>query len=174
MRSLANIDKIKEFMRLFGRSGRTESRVYFTGGATAVLFGWRDSTVDVDIKFIPDSDELFRAIPAIKERLMLNVELASPPDFIPTVPGWETRSQFIEREGNVSFYHYDIYSQALSKLERAHAQDLDDVKSMIELGLIEREKLSDLFSQIEAQLHRYPAINPATFARSVQNILSER
>ena len=173
MRSLADKQTIEEFMRIFGRSGRTESRVFFTGGATAVLLGWRDSTVDVDISFIPETDELFRAIPAIKEALMLNVELASPPDFIPIVPGWETRSQYIDREGTVSFYHYDIYSQALSKLERAHAQDLDDVRSMIELGLIEREKLSDLFSQIEPQLHRYPAINTATFARSVHKIVVE-
>jgi len=61
----------------------------------------------------------------------------------------------------------------LSKIERAHAQDLDDVRSMIGLGLIEREKLSELFSQIEPQLHRYPAINPATFAESVQKFLTE-
>lgn len=173
MRSLADKDKIEEFMRLFGRSGRTESRVYFTGGATAVLLGWRDSTVDVDITFIPETDELFRAIPQIKETLKLNVELASPPDFIPEVPGWEARSQFIEREGAVSFYHYDIYSQALSKLERSHSQDLDDVRAMVDLGLIEPEKLSDLFSRIEPQLHRYPAINPATFAETVQTILTE-
>jgi len=159
-------------MRIFGESGRAETRVYFTGGATAVLLGWRDSTVDVDIRFDPESDELYRAIPSIKEDLELNVELASPPDFIPIVPGWETRSQFIERDGYVTFYHYDIYSQALSKLERAHAQDLDDVRAMINLGLVEREKLSDLFAQIEPQLHKYPAINPGTFARSVKKAVA--
>ena len=108
----------------------------------------------------------------LKEDLELNVELASPPDFIPIVPGWETRSQFIERDGYVTFYHYDIYSQALSKLERAHAQDLDDVRAMINLGLVEREKLSDLFAQIEPQLHKYPAINPGTFARSVKKAVA--
>src|SRR6201999_1643214 len=32
--------------------------VYLTGGATAVLYGWRESTIDVDIKVVPDNDEL--------------------------------------------------------------------------------------------------------------------
>jgi hypothetical protein len=170
MRSLADKEKIEEFMRRFGRSVRTDSHVYFTGGASAVLLGWRDSTVDVDISFAVESDELFRAIPSIKEELRLNIELASPPDFIPPVPGWETRSRFIERDGHVSFYHFDFYSQALSKIERAHAQDIVDVNAMIDLGLIERKKLMQMFSKIEPLLHKYPSINPPTFAESVRKI----
>ncbi|MGB7208171.1 MAG: hypothetical protein WBD27_05875 [Pyrinomonadaceae bacterium] len=116
MRDLANKKKIQEFMRFFGRSARTESRVYFTGGVTAVLLGWRDTTIDVDLRFDPELDEMFRSIPLIKEELQLNVELAAPSDFIPPLPGWETRCRFIDREGKVSFYHYDLYSQALSKI----------------------------------------------------------
>jgi hypothetical protein len=30
--------------------------MYLTGGATAVLEGWRNSTVDIDVRFEPDSD----------------------------------------------------------------------------------------------------------------------
>ena len=59
------------------------ARVYLAGGATALLHGWRGSTIDVDIKIVPDVDRLFRAMPKIKERLQLNDELASPDDFIP-------------------------------------------------------------------------------------------
>ena len=39
----------------------------------------------------------------------MNVELASPSDFILPLPGWEERSVFIERFGKVSFFHYDFY-----------------------------------------------------------------
>ena len=53
----------KQFMRALGRAARVEGRVYLTGGATAVLNGWRASTIDVDIKVIPDQDELLREIP---------------------------------------------------------------------------------------------------------------
>lgn len=170
MRTLASKEKIEKFMLQFAKSGKTDSRVYFTGGATAVLFGWRDSTVDVDISFVAESDELLRSVPTIKEELQLNVELASPPDFIPELPGWETRSMFIDRKGKVSYYHYDLYSQALSKIERAHAQDLDDVRAMIERGLIDRNKLVELFAEIEAQLYKYPAIDPVRFSSSVHEL----
>jgi hypothetical protein len=73
MRDLANKQKIVEFMRAFGRLARNEAEVFLTGGSTAVLEGWRDSTADIDLKFVPELDELFRGIPAIKESLMLNV-----------------------------------------------------------------------------------------------------
>jgi hypothetical protein len=33
-----------------------DTRIYFTGGATAVLYGWRASTIDVDLKIVPDRD----------------------------------------------------------------------------------------------------------------------
>src|SRR5437868_3486767 len=98
MRDLTNKKKIADFMRLFGRTAKAECRVYFTGGVTAVLLGWRDSTVDIDLKFEPDRDELYRALPEIKESLAINVELASPADFIPELPGWRDRSSFIRRE----------------------------------------------------------------------------
>ena len=62
--------------------------MYLTGGATAVLIGWRESTIDVDIKLVPETDELLREIPSLKERLQINVELASPDQFIPVREGW--------------------------------------------------------------------------------------
>ncbi len=167
MRTLVDKKRIEAFMKRFGEAARTDARVYLTGGATAVLLGWRDSTVDVDISFAAENDEMLKAVPEIKEELHLNVELASPPDFIPELPGWETRSQFIDRNGKVSFYHFDFYSQALAKIERSHKQDLEDVGAMIETGLVSKQRLAELFSEIESQLYRYPAINPTMFAESV-------
>lgn len=158
-------------MRSFGRSARTESRVYFTGGVTAVLMGWRDSTIDIDLRFDPELDEMFRSIPQIKEELQLNVELAAPSDFIPPLPGWETRCRFIDREGKVSFYHYDLYSQALSKIERGHVQDMQDVESMLKEGLVDRQNLLALYEAIKPQLYRYPAIDTDSFSRAVQRVV---
>jgi len=34
---------------------------------SAVLLGWRSTTVDVDLKLVPVSDELVRAIPTVEE-----------------------------------------------------------------------------------------------------------
>lgn len=172
MRGLADKSKITAFMRALAQHAREEVRVYFTGGVTAVLLGWRNSTVDVDLSFHPELDEIFRSIPAIKEELSVNVELAAPSNFIPPVPGWETRCQFIGREGKVGFYHYDLYSQALSKIERGHQQDVSDVNSMLENGLIDSTKLLELFNEIRPFLYRFPAIDPDSFSKAVLRFVS--
>lgn len=174
MRDLANKVKIEEFMRSFGGKARTESRVYFTGGVTAVLIGWRDTTIDIDLRFDPELDELFRAIQQIKEDLRINVELAAPSDFIPPLPGWETRCKYIGREGKVSYYHYDPYSQALSKIERGHSQDGGDVEAMIKEGLVDRKRLSDLYEMIEPLLYKYPAIDPDSFSEAVRQVVEAK
>lgn len=167
MRPLADAEGLRALMRELGRSTRGECRVYFTGGATAVLVGWRASTLDADIKIVPDSDEILRAVPAIKERLRINVELAAPSDFIPELPGWQERSAFIAREGSVSFFHYDPYSQALAKIERGHSVDRLDVAEMISRGLVLPEKLVAFFEAIAPAIYRYPAIDEAAFRAAV-------
>jgi hypothetical protein len=171
MRQLAGAERIRLFMHRLGHEAREDAWLYFTGGATAVLEGWRPSTIDVDIHIIPESDHLFRALPAIKESLAINIELASPADFIPELPGWRERSPFIAREGRVSFHHYDLYAQALAKIERGHAQDLEDVREMVRRGLIEPTRALRHFQDIEPLLYRYPAIHPASFRRAVTEIL---
>lgn len=47
MRDLADEARIEQFMRALGRVAQIDGRVYLTGGATAVLYGWRQSTIDV-------------------------------------------------------------------------------------------------------------------------------
>jgi hypothetical protein len=172
MRELADADRIRRFMRALGAQADRETRVYFTGGVTAVLLGWRATTIDADILIVPDSDRIFRAIPAAKESLRLNVELASPADFIPELPGWQERSPFIAREGRASFHHYDLYAQALAKIERGHVQDRQDVREMLTRGLVERERLQAFYDRIEPQLYRYPAINAASFRRALTDALA--
>src|SRR5262249_54983528 len=147
--------------------------IYFTGGATAVLLGWRASTIDVDIKVVPDSDAILRAIPTLKETLDLNVELAAPDDFIPVQPDWAERSPVITREGRLTFYHFDLYAQALAKIERGHTQDEADIREMIARELVDRQQLADYFAAIEPRLYRYPAIDPGTFAQAVARVTKD-
>jgi len=117
MRPPVDDTRIRALARELGSIARAPVRLYLTGGATAVIEGWRASTVDVDLRFEPEADELMRALPKLKESLAINIELASPPDFIPELPGWRERSPFLLSEGSVSLYHFDPYSQALSKIE---------------------------------------------------------
>jgi hypothetical protein len=172
MRELADSTRIERFMRELGRAVRVESHVYFTGGATAVLHGWRETTIDVDIKLIPDRDEILREIPRLKEELDLNVELAAPSDFIPLPKGWEERSPLIGKEGVISFHHFDPTAQALSKAERGHDQDLQDVREMIARGLVNPAEALIQFEAIEPELYRFPAIDPASFRKAVEDLFT--
>ncbi len=86
-------------MRLLGRRAREAGRAYLVGGACAVLFDWRATTIDIDLELEPSLEPLLRDLPEIKEALQVNVELASPAHFIPALPGWRERSPFIVREG---------------------------------------------------------------------------
>lgn len=144
--------------------------MYLTGGATAVLEGWRPSTVDVDIRFEPDSDEALRQIAALKERLKVNVELASPLDFLPPLPGWKERSRFRFRTGNLEVFDFDLYSQALAKLERGFELDLRDVAQITEAGHVEPTRLLELFEIIQAELYRFPAVDPLRLRAAIESL----
>ncbi len=167
MRRPLDAERIRAFMRTLGAEADRPGRVYFTGGATAVLVGWRVSTIDVDVKLEPESDRVLRAIVRLKDSLEINVELASPDLFIPELPGWRERSELIAREGRLDFHHYDLYAQALAKIERGHAQDEMDVAEMLGRRLVDRAELRRLFTEIEPLLFRYPAIDARAFRRAV-------
>lgn len=167
MRPPVDEQRIRALARELARTVHVPVRIYLTGGSTAVMQGWRNSTIDVDLRFEPEADELLRQLPGLKDSLSINIELASPPDFIPELPGWRERSPLVFRDGAIAVHHFDFYSQALSKIERGFEQDLADVRSMLDSGLVEPVRLRALYDAIEPELYRYPAIDPSLFRRKL-------
>ena len=163
---------VREFMRAIAAEAREPGRIYLAGGASVVLKHWRNSTVDIDITIIPENDRILRAIPSLKERLQVNVELSSPTHFVPPLPGWEDRCAFIIREGVIDFHHFDFYTQALSKIERAHRKDLLDVDAMIRNGFVQPRRLLTLFEEVEGELYRYPSPHPPALRAAVERLAS--
>ncbi len=172
MRGEADAERIRSLARELGRVVAPATRMYLTGGATAVLEGWRDSTVDIDVRFEPDSDAALSRIKDLKEELAVNVELASPLDFLPPLDGWRDRSRFRFREGNLEVFDFDPYSQALSKLQRGFELDLKDVQSMASSGQVEPARLLELYEGVEPELFRFPAVNPASLRTAVESLAS--
>jgi hypothetical protein len=154
-------------MRALGREARDEGTCYLVGGATAVLIGWRESTVDVDIELEPQQDSVLRAVARLKNEHQINIELASPAQFVPLPSGWRDRSPIAAREGRLTFRHYDLYSQALAKLERGHERDRADVGAMLERDLVDAGRLFEAYEEIEPELYRFPAVDPAGFRQRV-------
>lgn len=168
MRAETDKSKVEKFMLELGKRVGGKGTVFLAGGATAVLRGWRATTIDVDIKPDPEPPGLFEALAILKDELDINVEIASPDQFIPPIPGWRERSLFVAKHGPVEFLHYDPYGQALSKLQRGHDRDLHDVQSLLKSGWIEKSRLWEMYQQIEPQLLRYPAIDAPTFRSTVK------
>jgi hypothetical protein len=174
VRELVDGERVRRLVAALGAAAEEEGVCYLVGGSSAVLVGWRGTTKDVDIKLVPDQDSVFRRIESLKRELRTSVETASPGDFIPLPAGWEERSPFVSREGLLTVRHFDFYSQALAKLERGHAPDLDDVAAMLRLKLIEPAELIRLFDEIEPELYRWPEIDPTTFRARLETAVRAR
>jgi hypothetical protein len=50
MRAETDREKIEKFMSALGERVGGPGRIYLTGGGTAVLYGWRETTIDLDLK----------------------------------------------------------------------------------------------------------------------------
>ena len=172
MQSVPDAQKTRDLMKYLGQRAGGPGRVYLVGGSSAVLVGWRTNTVDVDLKIHPEPPGIFEAIEQAKEDLSVSIEVAAPDDFLPALPAWETRSPYIETHGEVDFFHYDSYAQALAKLCRGHRRDLDDVQIMHRHGLLDCDVLLELFSAIEPGLIRYPQIEVPEFRERVHDAVS--
>lgn len=131
----------------------------------------REQTIDIDLKLDSEPKAISEAIAVLKERLSINVELASPDQFLPPLPGWRDRSEFITRSAPVDFFHYDLYSQVLSKVLRGHQKDISDARAFVNLGKVDLSRLASLFQEIESELIRYPAIDAASYRKRVEDFI---
>lgn len=173
MRKKVTVERLENFMRKLGMAAKGSGAIYITGGSSALLLGIREQTIDIDVKLDPEPPGAFEAIAVLKNELDLNVELASPDDFIPVPSDWKARSTYIDTINGVSFYHYDLVAQALAKLERGHSQDVADVRALLERGIITKEALLKTFVDVRSSLLRYPAIDAEQFEQKVREFIAQ-
>ena len=162
-------DLMAEIARAAPRDGTY--RVFVQGGGTAVLEGWRESTIDADL--YADEIRVFGNVQQIKERVGVNIEFVRPEDFVPALPGSEDRHVFIETMGRVSFYHYDPYAQLLSKVVRGFDRDLQDAKRLVDSGMVDLDRFRDLVERLpEAAYAEYPALSADAVHEAIDSFLS--
>jgi hypothetical protein len=165
VRRAADADRVTAFVAELGRQARQPATVYLVGGATAVLHGWRETTRDIDLRIEPDeaTGPLGDVIRVLKDELEINVEFASPIDFLPELPGWRDRSPFVARVGPLTIRHLDLYAQALSKVLRDIDHDADDVRHMVGAGLVDPERAWALYRDVAPELRRFPSIDERSY-----------
>ena len=173
MRPPLTPERLAAFMKELAHSlsDRARHRVFIVGGGTALLKGWRASTLDLDL--YSDDDRVFHDVQGIKERLDMNIEFARPEDFVPPLGGTEERHVFIDRVGRIDFFHYDPYAQLLSKIVRGFAQDLDDAAHLIGSGMVEPSRFRTLVGAIPDKSYaKYPALTKAGVLGAVESFLA--
>ncbi len=175
-RSPATRDRIERFLSELGRLYRGTGRLYLVGGTMMVLRGFRLQTQDVDYTAqiaANDEQDLTQAIVALKQRLDLNVEEASPGHFIPLPSGWEDRSPFVGRYGNLDVFTFDPVSTCLSKIARGTGPDVEDVLALLGAGLVQREQLVAAFQEIVPRLPRESVrVDEADFRRKFDALIA--
>src|SRR6185312_13080072 len=159
---------IERFLSTLGRTFRKPGRLYLAGGAALVHLGLRSgSTVDIDVALeSTNEDEMVTAIRRIVEQMQINVEFASPGDFIPLPTQWMTQAKYIKRYGSVDAFYFDFYSLALSKISRGTDRDLIDVKLLVQQKVITLYELDAAYHEILPRMGKRPYINlnPQRFA----------
>jgi len=118
------------------------------------------------------NEAVFHDIQRIKETQRINVEFARPEHFVPPLAGAADRHLFIATLGGVSYFHYDPYSQVLSKVVRGFRRDLEDARRFIDTGLVDVARLQTLVDAIpDSAFAKYPALSPAAIRDAVNAFL---
>lgn len=149
--------RVHYFLVKLGIEFRYPARLYLVGGTTLVYEGLRQQSLDIDISYeVADEheSEFARVIRRLKEEMQINIELASPGDFIPLPTGWKERAKYVGRFGQVDVFHFDLYSTALSKIERGREGDYEDVLAMLRSEQINMPELEHAFNNIMPRLER--------------------
>ncbi len=151
MRPLTDRQRNELFLQRLGRRFTRPGRLYLSGSTTMVNESFRQKTLDIEITFeVADEHHgaFVAAVRDLKEQLSLNIEEASPAEFIPLPSGHQERSQYIGRYGQLDVFHFDLYSIALSKIERGTESDSEDVLTLLDSGRLELSLLSRFFGEI--------------------------
>ena len=105
-----------------------------------VGLGLRGATLHIDYVAVSDDpaalEDLERAIRGFKDELDVNVEPASPADFLPVPRSVLDRSRYVERHGQVGVYYYHLPTQVIAKAARGLELDLADAEGMIRSGAV--------------------------------------
>jgi hypothetical protein len=116
MRPAVDKAAIESFLQQLGRTFLKPARLYLVGGAALVHLGVRPGfTQDIDIQVGEVNEgELIVAIQRLIQQMQVNVEFASPADFMPLPSQWETHARFIGRYGKIDVF----YKEAKGRMTR--------------------------------------------------------
>jgi hypothetical protein len=154
VRQRTDRERLSRFLQALGRRLRQPVRFYLVGGSVLIDLGLRSSTLDIDyVAFADDPTvlaELEQAIRVLKNDLDVNVEPASPADFLPIPQTVLERSKYVGRRGRLEVYYYHLPSQVIAKAARGLEQDLADAERLISAGEVAWSDVEATWQEIRA------------------------
>ena len=135
---------IQSFLDAVGRRCDFPAEIYIFGGSALILMGSARGTIDVDYTLGTQTahiDLLRRTIKSVSDEMDLDVDESIPSEFMPLPPDAALRHRVVYTSGQLKAYIFDVYSIALSKLERGFKSDIEDVLFLIHNEHIALDKL---------------------------------
>ncbi len=175
--SRVDSEKLIEFLTRLGARFRQPGTVYLVGGSSLLLVEAKKSTYDIDLKFevaVEYHTEFLNCLRQIRREMDIDVEEASPDQFLPLPGGYEDRRRFVGRYGVLDVFHFDFYSVALGKIQRGNDKDYTDVFNMIRAGVIEFDMLEQYFNEVLPKMEAHSLrADPDKFKRKFE-LLKQR
>jgi len=174
MRPSVDQQTIEHFLTELGRQFHQPGRIYLVGGAALVHAGIRPgpsaTTHDIDLEVA--SGDMYQTIQQLKKQLNVNVEFASPGDFLPLLSNWQSTSRYVGRYGAIEVFYFDFSSLALSKIARGNTRDLQDVNLLLQQQIISLVGLDCAAQEVAAQMGKgsYKRLDPNDFLARYQAI----
>ncbi|MBM3127994.1 MAG: hypothetical protein FJ009_05080 [Chloroflexi bacterium] len=147
---------IRAFLARVGELCEHPTNLYLLGGSALILLGSPRPTVDLDYvgSDLPaQRGELEQLVQRAAVEMQIEVEAIPFQDFLPLPSESERRHVQIGQFGKLTVYVFDLYSIALSKIERGFESDLEDVVFLLQHKRIELQRLIQL---AQAMLTRAP------------------
>ena len=177
MRPRADQRRLRRFLDALGRRLRKPVRLYLVGGIVLIDLGLRGTTLDID--YVADADDpdalgdLEQAVRALKEELDVNVEPASPADFLPIPRSVLGRSRYVGRYGRVDVYYYHLPSVVIAKAARGFEQDLADVERLVRAGEVTWSDVEATWAEVRTSPTGWLRYEPADVEQRL-NVLKQR
>lgn len=167
-----SLSDIENFLQRLGDECTNSTLMYLLGGTALFLLGNPRSTEDIDYlgDDLPSPKDDF-ALLVKKIAIELDIEVEGVPieGFLPIPDGSEQRHILIGKYKALTVYAFDPYTIALSKIDRGFASDLQDVRFLVERGLVNLSILESQVPALEAQAVPY-LIDVLSFRRNFQTL----
>lgn len=159
-----NLDQelVKQFLAELGRRLDYPATLFLLGGGALLLLGNTRSTLDLD--YVGDDikkDELQRIIDVLAGEMQIAVEAVPFESFVPIAAAARTRHYFVGRFNTLDVYIFDLYSIAVSKLDRGFDTDIADVAFLVRRKLIDLRTLQSELADALTQAQEFN-LNPVT------------